>query len=89
MIASHVNHSMTHVHGHTPHQFVFGRNPNIPSNLLDEPQQVVPGTILLMDDAIARAQSIRSTARHAVLDLQDDRSIRHALAARPRIVKLL
>ena len=87
VIASHVKNSMIHVHGHTPHQFVFGRNPSIPSNLLDEPQHVVPGTISLMDDAIARAQSIRSTARHAVLDLQDDRSIRRALAAGPRIVK--
>jgi hypothetical protein len=82
--AAHVKNSMIHVHGHTPHQFVFGRNPNVPSNLLDEPQQVIPGTVSLTDEAIARAQRIRATARHAVLDLQDDRSLRRALSARPR-----
>ena len=56
----------------------------MPANLLDEPQQVVPGTVSLTDEAIARAQRIRATARHAVLDLQDDRSLRKALSARPR-----
>ena len=83
--AAHVKNSMIHVHGHTPHQFVFGRNPNVPSNLLDEPQHVVPATVSLTDAAIAKAQQIRATARHAVLDLQDDRSIRRALSARPRV----
>ena len=80
---------MIHVHGHAPHQFahqfVFGKNPHIPSNLLDEPLHVVPGTISLTADAIESVQSIRATARHAVLDLQDDRSLPRALNARPRV----
>eukprot|EP00435_Cladocopium_sp_Y103_P054627 s220_g17.t2 len=85
--AAHVKNTMIHVHGHTPHQFVFGRNPSVPSNLLDEPQHVVPSTVSLTVDAIDRAQRIRATARHAVLELQDDRALRRALNARPRVTR--
>jgi hypothetical protein len=37
-----------------------------------------------MDDAAARAQALRLTARKAVIELQDDKAIRLALNARPR-----
>lgn len=78
--AAHVKIRLIRVHGHTPHQFVFGKNPHIPSNLMDEPRHVVPGTISLTEAAIERAQRIRPTARHAVLDLQDDRALKRALS---------
>ena len=71
-------------YGYTPHQHVFGRNPELPGDLLNEPLHVVPGTAGLSDDAVARAQAIRTSARHAVIALQDDKALRHALAARPR-----
>eukprot|EP00435_Cladocopium_sp_Y103_P066707 s1366_g29.t1 len=50
-------------------------------------QHVVPNTVSLIVDAIDRAQKIRSTARDAVLDLQDDRALRRALNARPRVTR--
>ena len=77
---------MIQSYGHTPHQFVFGRNPRIPSDLLNEPLEVVPATASLHDSAAARSQAIRNTARKAVLDLQDSKSLRSALLARPRRV---
>lgn len=63
---AHVKNSMIHVHGHAPYQYVMGRNPHIPSDLLDEPLHVVPATLSLSEQAIARAQQIRTTARKAV-----------------------
>lgn len=84
---SHVKNTMINVHGVTPHQYVFGRNPIIPSDLLDEPRAVVPATVSLQDHAIERSQQIRTTARKAVLDLQDDRAMRRALMARPRVTR--
>ena len=84
---SHVKNTMINVHGVTPHQYVFGRNPIIPSDLLDEPRAIVPATVSLHDHAIEQAQQIRTTARKAVLDLQDDRAMRRALMARPRVTR--
>ena len=63
----------------------MGRNPHIPSDLLDEPLHVVPATLSLSEQAIARAQQIRTTARKAVIELQDSRALRKALLARPRV----
>lgn len=85
VIHSHVKNSMIQYYGHTPHQHVFGRNPRIPSDLLDEPLSIVPATASLSDEQFARAQNIRSAARHAVIEMQDSKSLRRALAARPRV----
>ena len=82
---SHVKNQMIQSYGLTPHQFVFGRNPDIPGDLLNEPLHIVPATAGLTDQAIARTQALRSSARQAVLALQDDQSLRRALLARPRV----
>ena len=83
---SHVKNQMLQNHGVSPHQFVFGRNPHIPSDLLNEPQNLVANTASLTDEALQRSQQIRTAARQAVIQLQDDRSLRLALAARSRCV---
>ena len=85
---AHVKNTMIQSYGYTPHQFVFGTNPTIPGDLLNEPLHVIPATAGLTEEAVARAQAIRRTARIAVLQLQDDTSMRRALAARPRRVEL-
>ena len=82
---SHVKNQMIQSYGLTPHQFVFGRNPEIPGDLLNEPLHIVPATAGLTDQAIAKTQALRSSARQAVLALQDDQSLRRALLARPRV----
>lgn len=82
---AHVKNTMIQTYGFTPHQFVFGRNPMVPSDLLSEPIHVVPATASLTCEAAARSQAIRASARRAVLELQDDKALRAALAARPRV----
>ena len=82
----HIKNAMIQNHGVTPHQFVFGRNPRIPSDLMDEPSNVVAKTASLTEEGLARAQAIKTSARQAVIALQDNRSLRLAMSARPRTV---
>eukprot|EP00435_Cladocopium_sp_Y103_P025163 s1174_g6.t1 len=82
---AHIKNQLIQSYGYTPHQFVFGKNPHIPSDLLNEPAQVVPLTASLSDTAIERSQAIRTTARKAVMELQDNKALRLALLARPRV----
>ena len=67
-----------------PAQFVFGRNPKIPEHLMDEPLEVVPATAPLYGEEVARHVAVRHAARRAVLELQDSKALRLALAAKPR-----
>ena len=83
----HIKNSTIQTHGFTPSQVVFGKNPEIPGELLNEPQHVVPCTASLLEDSVERAQSIRYSAKKAILEMQDDRSMRRALAARPRLAR--
>ena len=82
---AHVKNEMIQSYGYTPHQFVFGKNPNIPSDLLNEPLNVIAATASLTDEAVAKSQALRTAARKAVVELQDDQSLRRALTARPRV----
>ena len=84
VVHAHIKNQMIQSYGFTPSQRVFGRNPDIPGDLMSEPQAVVPNTCSLHDDSIARAYALRNTARKAVLELHDDRTLRKALLARPR-----
>lgn len=83
--AAHCKNQLFQVYGMTPSQFVFGKNPRIPENLMDEPLDVIPATASLYEDAVARQVAIRQSARRAVLELQDSKSLRLALTARPRV----
>ena len=71
--------------GLSPCQLVFGRNPRIPSDLVQEQPCPVAGTQALHDSAAARSQAIRMHARTALVMAQDDQSMRSALNARPRV----
>ena len=84
---AHVKNTMIQSYGYTPHQHVFGKNPEIPSDLLSEPLHVVPATASLTDDAMAKAQAIRTAARKAVIETQDDKALRRAFSARPRLMQ--
>ena len=85
--AAHCKNELIQVYGMTPAQFVFGRNPRVPQNLLDEPLEVVPATTPLYEESVARAVAVRQSARQAVVQLQDSKALRLSLAARPRRVK--
>ena len=84
---AHVKNQSIQSYGYTPHQHVFGKNPTLPGDLLSEPLHVIAGTAGLSDDAIAKAQAIRCTARQAVVAMQDDKALRLALSARPRVTE--
>ena len=70
--------------GASPFQFVFGRNPRVPHDLLQEEPDVAASDAIVMDSALARSQEIRQTARKSVLEAQDSKALRAALHARPR-----
>ena len=72
------------VKGLSPNQLVFGRNPRVPEDLLQDWPCPVAASSPLHDDAHARAREIRSAARLALVMSQDDKSLRTALNARPR-----
>ena len=84
--AAHCKNQLIQVYGMTPSQFVFGQNPRVPENLLDEPVEVVPATASLYSARIARQVAIRQSARKSLIELQDNRALRLALAARPRTI---
>lgn len=71
--------------GLSPCQHVFGRNPRVPEDLIQDNPDPVAGTSPLFDDQSARTSAIRAAARSAVATSQDDRSLREALNARPRV----
>ena len=85
--AAHSKNELIQVYGLTPAQFVFGRNPRVPSDLLDEPLQVIPATASLYEESLARQVLVRQAARKAVIELQDDKALRLSLLARPRKVQ--
>ena len=85
--AAHCKNQLIQVYGMTPSQFVLGKNPRVPENLLDEPLEAVPATASLYESAVAKQVAIRQTARRAVLELQDSKALRLALAARFKLYR--
>ena len=71
--------------GLSPVQHVFGRNPRIASDLLQDDPDPVAATSPLFDERAARTQAIRTAARVGVAVSQDDKSLRAAMSARPRV----
>ena len=84
---AHVKNSMIQSYGYTPHQYVFGKNPQVPTDLMNEPLHVVPATLGLSDEAIEKSKRVRAAARHAVITTQDDQALRRAFSARPRLIQ--
>ena len=76
--------SLISVSGASPYQLIFGKNPRVPQDLLQEDPHLVASEAVMVDSVFERSQRIRSAARKAVLEAQDDRALRRALRARPR-----
>ena len=76
--------SLISVSGASPYQLIFGKNPRVPQDLLQEEPHLVASEAVMIDSVFERSQRIRSAARKAVLEAQDDRALRQALRARPR-----
>ena len=72
--------------GVSPCQLVFGKNPHVPQDLLQDDPHVVASDAVEQTDHFGQTHSIRQAARRAVLACQDDKALRAALRARPRAV---
>ena len=77
------NESLNH-HGLSPCQHVFGRNPRVPEDLVQENPCPVAATGPMHDPAFARSHNIRTAARVSMAQAQDSTTLRTALNARPR-----
>ena len=77
--------AMLNQHGVSPCQFVFGRNPRIPSDLLQDSPSIVANDAVCTEPAVDAQQRIRLAARQAVVAAQDCKALREALRARPRL----
>ncbi|CAE7244986.1 GIP, partial [Symbiodinium sp. CCMP2456] len=71
--------------GASPYQYVFGRNPRVPTDLLQDAPDLAASDAVASDPSCQHAHVVRQTARRAVLECQDDRALRAALRARPRV----
>ena len=71
--------------GLSPCQLVFGRNPRVPEDLLQDWPCPIASSSPLHDEPLARARAIRASARVAVVMAQDDTTLRTAMNARPRV----
>lgn len=70
--------------GASPYQIVFGRNPRVPTDLMQDDVHMPALDASQLEPAWQRAASVRQAARQAVLQCQDDRALKAALRARPR-----
>ena len=73
--------------GASPYQLVFGRNPRVPTDLLQGAPHVPAVDASEAESAWVRASQVRASARKAVLECHDDRALRAALRARPRVAR--
>ena len=64
---------------------MFGRNPYIPQDLLQDNPSLSASEAITNDDQWAASQAVRVAARKAVLECQDDKALRAALRARSRV----
>ena len=79
--------SMFNVGGVSPCQFVFGRNPRIPTDLLHEHPNPIASDATQAEPAFERQSRVRLAARQAMIASQDCKALREALRARPRLRK--
>ena len=69
---------------YSPFQIAIGRDPELPGDLLPDLPNVISLSSMLHDDVAAHTARIRSNARLAVMQFNDNLAIRRALDQRPR-----
>ena len=73
-------------HDVSPMKLVFGRNPEIPGNLLCDIPEMIANSSFLHDRDAGRAARVRTVARTKLMMQSDKLSARRALDTRPRVV---
>ncbi len=79
--------SMLSVGGVSPAQIVFGRNPEVPEDLLQESPDLVANSCVLHDPIAQRSACIRAASRRIILAHNEKESTRRALDSRPRVLR--
>ena len=74
--------------GHSPFQMVFGRDPLLPEDVLNQNPNLVVNSAIMNDDVFARLMMTRSVARMETLAFNDDVAFRRALDSRPRVLQV-
>ncbi|CAE6959768.1 HSP90 [Symbiodinium sp. CCMP2592] len=73
--------------GYSPRQWVFGVNPRLPGDVLDEPHNLSAMSHLTTDARMQRMNAVRQAARIAFLRVQTDQAMQRALLHRSRVKK--
>ncbi|CAE7208267.1 GIP, partial [Symbiodinium pilosum] len=73
--------------GASPYQLVFGRNPRVPTDLMQEQPHLPAVDAAEFESVWSRSNAVRMSARKAVLEVHDDRALKAALRARPRVTR--
>ena len=77
--------SLITVAGASPYQIVFGKNPRIPQDLMQDKVHLPAVDASVFETAFQRSQCVRQSARLAVLQCQDSKAFKAAIRARPRV----
>ncbi|CAE7462138.1 GIP [Symbiodinium sp. CCMP2456] len=73
--------------GYSPRQWVFGVNPRIPGDVVDEENNLAAMSHLTVDARVQRMNAVRQAARVAFIQVQTSQSVQRALLHRSRVKK--
>ena len=79
--------SLLSVSGVSPCQVVFGRNPEVPGDLLQDQPDLVANSAIINDPDASLAARVRAVSRSKVLAYNDKVNLRTALDTRPRVLR--
>ena len=83
-MAVHAKNSMVRRCGASPCQWVFGRQPRIPTALLSEPESVEAKSMVDSNDALLQIEMIRHEAMKAFADFEFNQTLRKAMLRKGR-----
>ena len=72
--------------GFSPAQWVLGRDPKMPADLVDDTANYSAHSLAANDEKIRRRYAIRTAARESFMRMQNDDQLRRAMLARSRTV---
>ena len=73
--------------GYSPRQWVFGVNPRLLGDVVDEPHAAATLSALSTDSKLQRQNAIRQAARVAFIQVQTDQALQRSLLHRSRVKK--
>ena len=83
-MAVHAKNSMVRRCGASPRQWVFGRQPRVPTALLSEPESVEAKSMVDSNDALLQIEMIRHEAMKAFADYEFNQTLRKAMLRKGR-----